>query len=751
MVSVTSVLRYEVPVQAPSALPHSLRQGLRRGFVAGVGSVLVLAMAALPSRLSQALHGWGSVLPRVERLLAGALLDLSAALLLLAPLVALLTLAMPLLVARSRGARWQHLGGLVCAAPLGFLLWLLTVIAQEVKSERGAFPTVFDLAEGGTNAAFVTGAVGFFRYERIWLPALVGVFLAGLGLFAAWRRQTPQLVAWGPWTAGVLGGLLIASATVLVGAAVQAQDNRFGPAALGDPLTGILESSVDLLSHRGPATPRQLVLTAELPPALSTTGAERLGWPPSTGACAPHPHARPLDPTGEPALQDPTGRALLAALTRLSQALFADDVGPVAVFQLSLEGFRADDLRALNPAAPAAIAPFVNGLYEAHRPGVLVSPKMFQAGVRTAHGVGAMLCGLGTLPYNLSFIRDLQPVALRCLPDLLADAGFEGSFYYGSDASFDEMRVFLEGHGYPRIVSQAELPASLPKGTWGGFTDFVVFDRAVDDVAQALEARGTPQHALVMSLSNHSPFTTPEDLPAEVTARVDRALAESVNRADADDRRRLVAYSYTDAAVERLFARLESQQISDRSIVVLAADHSTGHGYIWGKTDPESDAAKAQIPFAIVIPPAFLARAKDRPAVDLALAEIQGLLDQAPLSQNDVPAMLLAVLRAQPALAALPQAARWHTLGGQVLSPYFRPGGDPSTSLLGINGVSELFALDRAGVRVGPYEDSVFLKTRADRYRVTPRLIPVTATLRELLRCADQATARAASVTGGAR
>ena len=48
--------------------------------------------------------------------------------------------------------------------------------------------------------------------------------------------------------------------------------------------------------------------------------------------------------------------------------------------------------------------------------------------------------------------------------------------------------------------------------------------------------------------------------------------------------------------------------------------------------------------------------------------------------------------------------------------------------------MSELFVLDRKGERVGSYEDSVFLKTRADRYRVTPRLIPVTATLIETMK-----------------
>jgi hypothetical protein len=285
-------------------------------------------------------------------------------------------------------------------------------------------------------------------------------------------------------------------------------------------------------------------------------------------------------------------------------------------------------------------------------------------------------------------------------------------------------------------VAQAELPKGLPKGTWDGVTDFAVFDLAVKDVAEGLKTGS--QFSLLMSLSNHSPFTTPQDLPEAVKQRVDRGLATAVNRADADDRLRLITYSYTDAAVQRVFEQLETLGIAERSIVMLMADHSTGHAYVWGKEDPESDAAKSQIPFAIVIPKAFLARAKDPVAAEAALKDAQALIEEAPLSQNDVPTLLLALLSAHPGLKALPADQRWHTLGGQVTSPYFEPGGDRDSYILGINGVSELFALDRQGVRVGSYEDSVFLKTRADRYRVTPRLIPVTAVLIETMQAAPK-------------
>jgi hypothetical protein len=713
----------------------------------GAAAGILLLIAVFPPRLGTVMRGWDSLPNKTLRALGGLTLDLSAVILILAPLVLALTLLIPAIVSAARRRTWQRFGALGVTFPVAFGLWLLSVIAEQVKSERGAFPTMFDLIEGGSNASFVEGAVGFIRYDRIWIPALVGCALISV-LFAlcvrAARRGVAELLPWSGWALGLVFSLGILTAVVSASAGgLGAVSNRFSAAALGDPLTGLVESSMDLLMQRGQSTPRELVLQANLPGDLAVTGAARIGWPPlkpaEAGApCWPHPHARPLDFEAEPAAGDPRGRALLQALAQLSQLLFESNDAKVAVFQLSLESFRGDDVHALNPAAPKEIDPFTTQLYESAQrggEGVLASSKMFQAGVRTAQGLGALTCGVGTLPYNLSFIRDLSPFPMRCASDLLSDAGFRGWFFYGSDASFDDMHGFLKGHGISQVISQSELPAGLPKGAWDGVTDFALFDEATKRVAAGLTESAAPQYALVMSLSNHSPFGPPEDLPPPVIERVDRGLNSAINRADADDRRRLMTHSYTDAALERFFKRLEALHLAERSIVVLSADHSTGEDYVWGPqtVDHETDAAKARIPFAIVVPSAFLARVKDRPALDAAFKEAQARLDEAALSQNDIPMLILALLKAHPGMRGLAPAAQWHSLGGQITSPWFRPGGEASAYLFGINGVSELYALDRQGVRVGSYEDSVFLKTRADRYRVTPRLIPAAATLVETM------------------
>ena len=700
----------------------------RRGCLSALTTLALLVLALLPSRLAVAMRlRGGTGFERITRALAGTTLDLSAVLLpilVLLALVALFTALVP-----RRKTLWQHLGAPLFVLPWCFVLYVLTVLQQEVKAERGAFSTMQEITAGAVQTSFVEGTLGFFRYERIWLPAVVcGALAITLLLLRLRAARREEELPWRPWATGFAGVLLVSA--LLIPAAVAAQgalSSRLRRAALGDPLNSTIETTLDLLEGRVPLQPRELLLQLKTTPEEATIGAQRMGWPPAKEQC-PHPHARPLDRKKEPA---PAGAELLAALARVSEALFDPADPNVAIFQFSLESFRGDDLHALNPAAARGLHPFVNGLYD--DPHVLSGRSMFQAGVRSAQGLAAMTCGVGTLPYNLSIIRDLAFFPLRCSTDLLAEAGFHGAFFYGSDPSYDRMAAFLQLQGVKEIVSQDELPEDLPTGAWSGLTDFVVFDEAAARVAKGVE--GAPQYALVMSLSNHSPYTPPEDLPKEVLTRMELALKESPNRASVDDRRRLLTHSYTDAALQRFFAKLDALNIAQRSIVVLMADHSTGEDYVWGpdSLEHETDAAKAQVPFLIVIPEAFLARVKDRAKLEAALGEARTLLNATPLSQNDVPALLLALLEHHPALEALPEAARWHTLGGQVTSPWFTPGGAPSSFLLGINGVDELYVLDRQGVRVGSYEDAVFLRTRADRAQVTPRLIPVASTLVQTL------------------
>ncbi len=304
--------------------------------------------------MAGALQGWGSLTTKIERSMVGTLIDLSAIVLLAVPLIASITWLAPLMFRSLRNALWQRSGAALVTLPFGFVLWTLTVTAHEVKSERGSYPTMFDLHEGATNTSFLEGMLGFIGYQRIWLPALVGTVLAGVVLVVTYRRilgaRMADVTRWPRWAMGLFLGIIVASGGfIAVTHLLGKMANRFTPAALGDPLTGLVESTVDLLQHKGPATPRALVLDAVLPEKSEVVGAKRLGWPPA--ARSGHPFRRTLPFSAEPRTKDPRGRKLTEAFERIGKALFDQHADHIALFHLSLEGFRADDIHALNPAA----------------------------------------------------------------------------------------------------------------------------------------------------------------------------------------------------------------------------------------------------------------------------------------------------------------------------------------------------------------------------------------------------------------
>lgn len=698
-----------------------------RGAWAATTAWVLLALALIPSRLAVAMRlRGGSSFERSTRALAGTVLDFSHA----AWLVALLlTLIIALAAVPKLRRRAQAFGAVLLVLPCAVALYLITVTEQEVKAERGAFSTLREMLDAAAEPSFIEGAPGFIHYQRILVPAVLcgSVFLVVLALRLR-RGLREDAVSHPWWSVGFVTALAVgALGSQLAVRAFELTSSRLGPAGLGDPLDSVLESAVDSLSGRPPPGPLELLTDWDPTADEIERGAARLGWPKKSAAC-PHPYARPLDATGTPT---PPAQALLSALEQLSTALFANGDGRVALVQVSLEGFRGDDLAALNPHAPATLAPFINTLYARPNPGVLASRRTYQAGVRTAQGLAAMTCGLGTLPWNISLIRDLDrggAVSLRCAGDVLSSAGFRGTFFYGSDPEYDEMGPFLRRHGYTRVVAEADFPATAPRGAWGGVTDFALFDEATRRTSEDLA--GGPRLALVMSLSNHSPFTPPADLPDDVRSRA------AATTASTDDLKRLVTYAYTDEAVKRLLANLDANGSSERTLVLLMADHSTGDAYLWGPNDfdHETDDAKTRVPFVLVVPPSFVARAEASGAdVRGALDAVQRALDAEVLSQNDVPALILALFSAHPGVVAIPSSERWHTLGGQRTSGWFDPG-EPGAALIGVNGVDESFALDAQGVRQWPYEDAIFLRTRGDRARVTPRLAPAAAPLLELSR-----------------
>jgi hypothetical protein len=354
---------------------------------------------------------------------------------------------------------------------------------------------------------------------------------------------------------------------------------------------------------------------------------------------------------GEPLAPTEAKPEQLPGWERLARALGASG-RPVALTFVLMESVGADDLNGFDSTAPAGLTPYLDGLVTSRR--ALPMPQLYQAGQRTAFAMSAVLCGLGTSPGLYAPLRDLPHLNLRCWTSLAREAGLDLRFFYGEDLSFDRYRDILREHGF-NYLHVAKL-AGRKRGGWG-LSDRELFADVLDDQRQSVPgAHGVVRGLL--TLSTHSPFTTPEDMPEAHEAKA-RKLAQQRS----DDREVIdhwVTVSYLDDALSRFVPSLMTADIERgrAPIVVLVGDHTSGL-----PTGP-GPLRRARIPGIWLFPD----------TVDAALLdEVRRELAGRPWSQNDLARLVLQLLRDSGQLDALPESARWHSMGGQALANFAAP------------------------------------------------------------------------------
>lgn len=696
--------------------------------------LIALVVALLPSRVAWAAHQAQFAGSAWQLTVVGVAVDLPFA---VASFVAANAVGMglwALLRRRAGGSRSLVKFVLVStAAAFGFVLFGC-ISATEFKVERGLYPTVFDLKVGLADSGYVRSALGTFLLARfVWgtLAALAGFI--GLGYWfvrAADRSSTRPLRAQAgslllplAACAGMGFGLHRASPHLFSSIAnwrvVESPFPSFF-ASLGSSHENIRFGYIALIEHMGSPEPARELGAASI--GLSPNAARALA---RSSECAAHPlaEAYPRAVSSEPG---PGVNAAFASRVEhvadeLSRELWSDRKR-VRVWQISLESMRADDLAAWNEKAPPGLAPTLNGLYaraSEPNPRVVVARHMYQAGVRTSQGLSAFTCGTGTMPWGISFARDVGLVPFRCLPDVLKDAGFATYFYYGSNPAFDNMQAFLHYHGIHELMTERDYVEEKKHKGWA-VPDRIVYAQSL--ARSNARPHDESQYNLLMTLSHHHPFDRPEDFTDEDAARV-RSLVGDVG---ADHLKRLDTLHYADRTLGEMLEKLEASEAAADSLVVIAGDHATSDYFLWRGADKlegvERLVALSRIPFVLVLPEALLARSRNRARVHELVRELNQALAEQALSQNDVPRLLLALLARAPAMGVLPEGYRWHSLGGQALSPYFRLEAAPGARVIGVNAASRVYWVDATGpVDPGEPAAPVFDSERARE--TTPSLL----------------------------
>ncbi len=191
--------------------------------------------------------------------------------------------------------------------------------------------------------------------------------------------------------------------------------------------------------------------------------------------------------------------------------------------------------------------------------------NMMSTGTRTVRGIEAVMLSVPPTPGN-SIVRRPDNGQLFNLGTMFGAKGYEREFLYGGMGFFDNMNAFFSGNGY-RVVDKLDFaPQHKTFATAWGQCDEDLYAESLSQ-ADASYAAGRPFQQVLLTTTNHRPFTYPD-------GRVSIPSGAS--------RRGAVAYS--DYAIGKFMREAREKPWFDNTVFVFVGDH------------PSAIAGKAEVP-----------------------------------------------------------------------------------------------------------------------------------------------------------
>ncbi len=187
---------------------------------------------------------------------------------------------------------------------------------------------------------------------------------------------------------------------------------------------------------------------------------------------------------------------------------------------------------------------------------------------------------LGSLPFaknGFLALGDGMPNHLSLL-SLLKYNGYHTSFYYGGDASFDNMATFLHKNSIDELNDQKSFPAGYvklpaPNGFSWGYNDKELFRHYL--VTRDQNA-GAPQLSVILTVSTHSPFAINEE--TKYLQRFEQRMTELGfnDTRKAECRNYKLQYAsilYLDDALRGFFNEYRKRSDYNNTIFLITGDH----------------------------------------------------------------------------------------------------------------------------------------------------------------------------------
>lgn len=217
--------------------------------------------------------------------------------------------------------------------------------------------------------------------------------------------------------------------------------------------------------------------------------------------------------------------------------------------------------------------------------GGLLFSRFFANGTHTHQGMFASMACFPNLP-GFEYLMQTPEGGNRFsgLPQLLSARAFEDVYVYNGDFAWDNQSGFFGNQGMTRFVGRGDyVDPVVADPTWG-VSDQDMFGRAVSEL-QALDGE-RPFYALLQTLSNHTPYALPEQLPVEPVS----------GHGSLDQH--LTAMRYSDWALGHFFEQARQMPWFDETLFVVIGDHGFGAN----EQLTEMDLFRFHVPMLLIAP-----------------------------------------------------------------------------------------------------------------------------------------------------
>ncbi|WP_327438497.1 LTA synthase family protein [Pseudomonas donghuensis] len=258
----------------------------------------------------------------------------------------------------------------------------------------------------------------------------------------------------------------------------------------------------------------------------------------------------------------------------------ADNTLPIKnVVVILMESFAGHSVGALG--SPNNITPYFDKLA---KEGVLFD-RFFSNGTHTHQGMFATMACYPNLP-GFEYLMQTPEGGhkLSGLPALLSARDYDDVYVYNGDFAWDNQSGFFGNQGMTTFIGRNDFVNPVFSDPTWGVSDQDMFDRGNEELAKHDGKK--PIYALLQTLSNHTPYALPKDLPVEKVTGQGR-LDEH-----------LTAMRYSDWALGQFFEKARKEPYFKETLFVIVGDHGFGNH----QQVTEMDLGRFNVPLLLIAP-----------------------------------------------------------------------------------------------------------------------------------------------------